>query len=77
MHTCRTCRQSFESELALELHRDTCRTRLYCTECGARFDEETATQDGWHYRCPAEDCTGEGIGEDLHRVADAHVAPAQ
>lgn len=74
MHTCRSCRQTFESELALALHRDQCQTRLYCEACGTRFEEQAATEDGWHYQCPTEDCTGAGIGDDLHRVADAHVA---
>ncbi|WP_114576346.1 transcriptional regulator [Saliphagus sp. LR7] len=66
MHTCRTCNQSFGSELALELHRDKCAEgRLLCGLCGERFREAEATEDGWHYACPNEDCSGEGLTEDL------------
>ncbi|WP_126664667.1 HVO_2901 family zinc finger protein [Haloterrigena salifodinae] len=71
MHTCRNCNQSFQTELALELHRDTCRKgQLLCQVCGERFREGNATQDGWHYECPNQDCDGEGLTADLYRVED-------
>ncbi|PSP82976.1 transcriptional regulator [Halobacteriales archaeon QS_1_68_17] len=74
-HTCRTCNRTFGTELELELHRDTCSAdQLFCDVCGERFPERTATTDGWHYRCPTEDCDGAGIGESLHRVSEARVA---
>jgi hypothetical protein len=44
--------------------------RLFCQECGERFDADAATDDGWHYRCPNEDCDGAGIHEDLYPVQD-------
>ncbi len=75
MHTCRNCNQSFQTELALELHRDTCQKgELLCQVCGDRFREATATKDGWHYQCPNDDCDGDGLREDLFRVADARTA---
>ncbi|QLK26026.1 transcriptional regulator [Natrinema zhouii] len=71
MHTCRNCNQSFQTELALELHRDTCKKgQLFCQVCGERFREGTATQDGWHYACPNEDCDGDGLQDDLYHVED-------
>ncbi|GAB3663393.1 HVO_2901 family zinc finger protein [Halopiger thermotolerans] len=74
MHTCRNCNQSFQTELALELHRDTCQKgQLFCQVCGERFREGDATQDGWHYECPTEDCDGEGLKEDLYHVDDVGV----
>jgi len=74
-HTCRNCKQMFSTELELELHRDKCsKDQLFCERCGERFAERTATEDGWHYRCPTEDCDGEGIGEDLNRVNDVRLA---
>lgn len=74
VHTCRHCKRTFTDELAYELHRDTCSSeQLYCEACGNRFSERAATRDGWHYTCPNEDCDGEGIDEDLHRVRDARV----
>ena len=73
-HTCRDCKRSFSSQLELELHQDTCSEgQLFCDACGTRFAEREATEDGWHYRCPSEDCEGEGIGNDIHRVTDARV----
>ena len=73
-HTCRDCKRTFTSELELELHRDTCSAgQLFCDECGERFTEGAATEDGWHYRCPTENCEGTGIGEDIHRVRDARL----
>ena len=73
-HTCRDCKRTFSSELELELHRDTCSEgQLICDSCGERFAERTATTDGWHYRCPSEDCDGEGIGEDIHKVRDVRL----
>lgn len=75
MHTCRTCNQSFQSELALELHRDTCSNgQLFCQVCGDRFREGAATEDGWHYRCPNDDCDGDGLQEDLYYVSDLRTA---
>jgi len=71
MHTCPNCKQSFQTELALELHLDTCAEgQLFCQVCGNRFREREATEDGWHYRCPNEDCDGDGLQEDLINVAD-------
>lgn len=76
MYTCRTCNRSFTTELALDLHRDSCETdQLFCEVCGGRFSERRATRDGWHYHCPYEDCDGEGIGEDLVRVEDVRIVP--
>ena len=71
MHTCRNCNQSFQTELALELHRDTCKKgQLFCQVCGGRFQEGKATHDGWHYECPNEDCDGDGLKDDIYRVDD-------
>ena len=73
-HTCRDCKRTFSSELELELHRDTCSEgQLICDSCGERFAERAATTDGWHYRCPNEDCDGAGIGEDIHKVQDVRL----
>ncbi len=73
-HTCRDCKRTFGSELELELHRDTCSEgQLICDSCGERFSERAATTDGWHYRCPDEDCGGAGIGEDIHKVQDVRL----
>jgi hypothetical protein len=73
-HTCRDCKRTFSSELELELHRDTCSEgQLICDACGERFAERAATTDGWHYRCPNEDCDGTGIGEDIHKVQDVRL----
>ncbi|WP_290817591.1 HVO_2901 family zinc finger protein [Halovivax sp.] len=75
MHTCRNCNQSFQTELALELHRDTCEEgQLFCQVCGDRFRERIATQDGWHYECPNDDCDGAGLQEDLFNVEDVRTA---
>ncbi|ELY53858.1 HVO_2901 family zinc finger protein [Natronococcus jeotgali] len=75
MHTCRNCNQSFQTELALELHRDTCeKAQLFCQVCGDRFRERDATQDGWHYECPNESCDGEGLREDLYQIDDVRAA---
>lgn len=74
MHTCRSCKRTFSSELELELHRDTCEDgQLFCDSCGSRFAEAEATEDGWHYRCPEPDCEGAAIGEDIHRVEDVRI----
>jgi len=71
-HICRNCKRTFGTELELELHRDTCSDgQLYCDECGDRFTERAATEDGWHYRCPNDDCDGTGIDDDIHKVSDA------
>ena len=73
-HVCRDCKRAFSTELELELHRDTCsQGELFCDECGERFAEGTATEDGWHYRCPTADCDGDGMGEDIHRVRNARI----
>ncbi len=73
-HTCRDCKRTFSSELELELHRDTCSEgQLICDSCGERFAEHAATTDGWHYRCPNEECDGAGIGEDIHKVQDVRL----
>lgn len=74
-HTCETCGSSFSSELKLDLHRDSCGDdQLFCRECGERFAADRATQDGWFYTCPNDDCEGEGIGEDLVQVDEVRVA---
>ena len=66
MHTCRNCNRTFSTELALELHRDTCTEGdLLCRKCGSRFTEAEATKDGWHYECPQEDCDGKGRGDAI------------
>jgi len=71
VHTCRDCKRTFSSELELDLHRDNCDAgQLFCNVCGERFAERAATEDGWYYRCPGEDCDGSGIGEDIHKVTD-------
>lgn len=73
-HTCRNCKRTFTSKLQYELHRDTCSAEaLICEECGEQFDERRATRDGWHYACPNDGCTGEGLGEDLHSIGDFRV----
>lgn len=74
MHTCQDCHRSFPTALALELHRDVCEASdLLCRRCGGRFRERDATRDGWHYRCPNDDCTGSGRGEDIVDVEHARV----
>jgi hypothetical protein len=73
-HVCRNCKRTFESAVELELHRDTCSEgQLFCDLCGERFAERRATEDGWHYRCPGENCDGDGIGEDIHEVSKARI----
>ncbi|MFB6152403.1 MAG: transcriptional regulator [Haloarculaceae archaeon] len=73
-HVCRDCKRTFASELELELHRDVCPAgQLFCDECGARFAERSATEDGWHYRCPTDGCDGDGMGGDIHRVSDVRI----
>ena len=68
-NVCPNCHRVFESELELELHRDTCGADdLVCGECGEQFPESVATRDGWHYACPNGDCDGEGIGEQLYEL---------
>lgn len=75
MYTCRTCKRTFATELALSLHRDSCSEgQLFCQVCGDRFAERRATRDGWHYACPNEDCEGEGLTEDLLRIDDMRIA---
>jgi hypothetical protein len=74
MHSCRNCGRTFASELKYELHRDTCgEDELLCRECGERFGERRATEDGWHYRCPNEDCDAEGLGEAVVHLKDAKI----
>lgn len=73
-HACGNCKRTFGSELELELHRDHCwEDQLFCERCGERFPERTATEDGWRYRCPTEDCDGAGIDEDLHALSDVRL----
>ena len=73
-YACRDCKRTFGTQLELELHRDNCTEgQLFCGECGGRFPERAGTTDGWHYRCPNEDCDGEGIGEDIRRVNDVRL----
>lgn len=68
-HVCRECNRTFGTELALELHRDTCSSDdLQCAECGARFAGARATRDGWHYECPTEGCDGAGVGDQLYAL---------
>lgn len=43
---------------------------LLCKRCGERFVADEATDDGWHYRCPNDDCEGKGIGDDLAQLDD-------
>jgi len=72
--TCRDCKRTFGSDLELALHRDNCEEgQLVCRACGDRFAERAGTEDGWHYRCPNDDCDGAGIGEDIRRVADVRL----
>ena len=72
--SCETCNKSFGSELALDLHRDSCGgDQLFCRKCGERFAGDRATKDGWFYTCPNEECDGEGIGEDLVQVDKVRV----
>lgn len=76
-HTCENCSRTFPTELALELHRDSCvDDQLVCRRCGERFPESTATTDGWHYECPGEDCDGAGMGEDLVSLEELRVGTA-
>lgn len=73
-YTCRECKRTFSSKVRYELHLDSCSDgQLFCDECGKRFGEAVATEDGWHYRCPNEECSGRGIGDDLHRVEDVRL----
>jgi hypothetical protein len=73
-HTCRDCKRTFSTELELELHQDNCSDgQLFCDVCGERFAERTATEDGWHYRCPDEGCDGAGIGDQIYRVQDVRL----
>lgn len=73
-HTCRDCKRTFSSKLELDLHQDNCKDGdLFCDRCGNRFAEHTATEDGWHYRCPEDECDGKGIGEDIHKVTDVRL----
>ena len=73
-HTCRDCKRTFSSELELDLHQDNCADGdLFCDQCGNRFAEHAATEDGWHYRCPEDECDGRGIGEDIHKVTDVRL----
>ena len=44
---------------------------LLCKQCGERFVADEATNDGWHYECPNEDCEGAGIGKDLAQVGES------
>jgi hypothetical protein len=75
MHTCRNCNRTFSNELEYELHVDTCGAdQLLCRECGDKFSEQVATRDGWHYRCPNDDCDGAGLTEDIVKLSDARVA---
>lgn len=75
-HVCDGCKRTFATELELELHRDTCgRTQLVCRRCGERFAEAAATEDGWHYGCPSDDCEGSGLGEDLVRLDAVRLRP--
>lgn len=75
MYTCRNCNRTFATELELSLHRDSCtEDQMFCQVCGDRFHERRATPDGWHYRCPNDDCDGEGLTEDLLRIDDMRVA---
>lgn len=75
MYTCSNCNKTFSTELALELHEDSCAEGdLLCRQCGERFREGEATRDGWHYECPSEGCDGSGRGEDIVEVADARIA---
>lgn len=68
-YTCRDCKQTFSSQLKLELHKDNCGAdMLFCELCGEKFAERGATRDGWHYSCPTNGCDGKGIGEDLYEV---------
>jgi hypothetical protein len=77
-HTCRSCNRTFTSELKYELHQDTCSDgTLVCSQCGEKFSERRATRDGWHYRCPNEECEAKGLGDDLRSVGDFTVAPTQ
>ena len=71
VHVCRNCERTFTTKLQYELHRDACwDDQLICTACGERFPERTATKDGWHYRCPNDDCGANGIDEDLRPIGD-------
>ncbi|XVH31918.1 HVO_2901 family zinc finger protein [Haloferacaceae archaeon DSL9] len=54
----------------MQLLRTQGRDMLMCRKCGSTFPEGRATQDGWHYRCPTEDCGAEGIGDGLRRLRD-------
>jgi len=44
------------------------RDLLRCRACGATFPEGRATEDGWTYRCPEDDCDATGIGTGLKRL---------
>lgn len=73
-HSCGNCGRTFTTKGDLALHRDDCvADQLACRQCGGRFAESTATDDGWHYECPDADCDGAGIGEDLVHVDELRV----
>jgi hypothetical protein len=73
-NVCRNCKRTFTTQLELDLHQDTCSEgQLFCDECGERFPEREATEDGWHYRCPTEGCDGDGIEDDIHKVSDVRL----
>lgn len=73
-HACGNCSRSFATKLELELHRDSCvGDQLACRRCGERFQESTATKDGWHFQCPNDDCDGAGLEEDLVRLDELRV----
>jgi len=48
--------------------RATGRDLLRCRRCGTEFPEGRATEDGWHYVCPEEECDARGLGDGLKRV---------
>ncbi|WP_132058830.1 transcriptional regulator [Halorussus amylolyticus] len=59
-----------ETDVDLSRDADDLDSRLFCGRCGERFQESEATRDGWYYRCPNDDCDGEGIHDDLYPVKD-------
>jgi len=72
MRACKACGRTFTDHAAYELHVESCAdVTLVCRSCGSKFEEASATEDGWHYRCPEQDCDGEGLGDGLKRVGES------
>lgn len=73
-HRCGSCGEEFGDEVDLKVHQDYCTDeQLFCSQCGERFMEYEATEDGWYYRCPNDGCDGSGLGEDLRPLGAVQI----